>query len=437
MRHERELALIVTEADKDSPVARALANKSLRGLTLVAYDANAIPPTPAIVSIFALTPWLIRATGIDDSNPVLIDGDIADIPTALLPLLRRGSAKLLLDNSAEGWPFQPWVWERLHRVFAALDIPLSNIVLTTQNILLDTAYSAWCEARSVNPRISILSLHSFLRDFTGSIRDTFADIDAVAGHLEQCRAAIFSDTAPDKKFLAFNYKPKSHRVLLALHLLKHHLLDDGFVSFHGLEVTIHWRGQDMRFDIEGYGGENWIDNWPIAKDLVDALPDLEAMGTLKIGGDGSLGHDMVYDVDPNLYFRSAFSIVTESEMSDGSVWRITEKTIKPLVNCHPIIVLGNPGSLAMVRQLGFQTFHPYIDESYDEELDPDRRMRMVFAEIDRLCAMTPKDLQAMRQALWPVLVHNARFVIDGLLQAVDAIYDQPFLEALYARAHGK
>src|SRR4030095_6848324 len=86
------------------------------------------------------------------------------------------------------------------------------------------------------------------------------------------------------------------------------------------------------------------------------------------------------------YNDSWFTVVTETEMR-ARASRITEKTLKPLVNFQPMILFGNPGSLRMIRDYGFTTFDNVIDESYDDELDPRRRFDQAYAEFTRLCRL--------------------------------------------------
>jgi len=44
----------------------------------------------------------------------------------------------------------------------------------------------------------------------------------------------------------------------------------------------------------------------------------------------------------------------------------TEKTVKPIAAGMPFVMIGCKGFLRRLRQIGFRTFHPYIDESYDD-----------------------------------------------------------------------
>lgn len=46
-----------------------------------------------------------------------------------------------------------------------------------------------------------------------------------------------------------------------------------------------------------------------------------------------------------------------------------------MIQYHPFIVYGSPFTLKSLRELGFKTFSPFIDESYDETISPFRRMQ--------------------------------------------------------------
>ena len=67
--------------------------------------------------------------------------------------------------------------------------------------------------------------------------------------------------------------------------------------------------------------------------------------------------------------------------------------------------LGN-GSLKELRKQGFKTFHPYIDESYDKQGHPTKRMLMIVDEIERLCSYTLKEMENWYEQLLPRLKHN-------------------------------
>ena len=69
------------------------------------------------------------------------------------------------------------------------------------------------------------------------------------------------------------------------------------------------------------------------------------------------------------------------------------------------IIWGNkPGILSHLRSLGFRTFEPYIDESYD--LDINNRYDMLLKTLDTLCLASNKELQNMYINCLPIINHN-------------------------------
>jgi hypothetical protein len=124
--------------------------------------------------------------------------------------------------------------------------------------------------------------------------------------------------------------------------------------------------------------------------------------------------------------QTRFSIVNETHFRHDALF-ISEKTWKPLVNGHPFLLVGMPGSLALLRQLGFRTFSPIIDESYDDILDESDRMHRIAMNIVALGRMNDDVLSDALQALKPNVEHNARHFLSmstpmhALLDEIDAI----------------
>jgi hypothetical protein len=88
----------------------------------------------------------------------------------------------------------------------------------------------------------------------------------------------------------------------------------------------------------------------------------------------------VYDaVDHN---QTAISVVLET-IFDSRI-HLTEKTLRPLACGHPFMLAAGPGSLELLKKYGFQTFSPYINETYDTVQDNDLRLHLVIEEMKRI-----------------------------------------------------
>ena len=92
--------------------------------------------------------------------------------------------------------------------------------------------------------------------------------------------------------------------------------------------------------------------------------------------------------DPQDFAQTRCSIVLET-VYDQRI-HLTEKTLRPLACGHPFMILNGPGALETIRSYGFKTFQPYINESYDKEQSPTKRMDMVLREMRRINSSSKK-----------------------------------------------
>lgn len=100
-------------------------------------------------------------------------------------------------------------------------------------------------------------------------------------------------------------------------------------------------------------------------------------------GENETSHKDVSFPDPYLYESTDVSIVFEtmSDYDDYSAF-LTEKLLKPVFGAHPfVLACGAAGALAAFRSLGFVTFEPHIDESYDELWPEDSSRQTCFQSL--------------------------------------------------------
>jgi hypothetical protein len=109
--------------------------------------------------------------------------------------------------------------------------------------------------------------------------------------------------------------------------------------------------------------------------------------------------------------NSYFYVCTETFVH-GDYKLLTEKVFKPIANLQPFVFVAYPGALQLLRDLGFKTFSPYIDESYDTEPNEVIRIQKIYTEITRLCNMTKEELHAWYWSMEEILIHNHNRVIE-------------------------
>lgn len=109
------------------------------------------------------------------------------------------------------------------------------------------------------------------------------------------------------------------------------------------------------------------------------------------------------------HVQTMISVVLETVFDDNRI-HLTEKTLRPIACGHPFLLAAGPGSLAVLQRYGFQTFSPWIDESYDAVSDPDQRLACITREMRRLADLPGDDLKKIVDNCRNIAQHNkARF----------------------------
>jgi len=99
------------------------------------------------------------------------------------------------------------------------------------------------------------------------------------------------------------------------------------------------------------------------------------------------------------------SLVSETEVRKDILF-LSEKTYKPIYAQQPFIIYGNPHSLKHLKELGFKTFDKWINESYDNEENFEKRLTMILKELRVIASKSLEELTTMRNEMREVLIHN-------------------------------
>lgn len=124
----------------------------------------------------------------------------------------------------------------------------------------------------------------------------------------------------------------------------------------------------------------------------------------------------------NIYLSSYLSLVSESiffqirEEEDVYVefptGYLSEKIWKPIGHSHPFILIGPAKSLEYIHSIGYKTFHPYIDESYDIETDDFKRLEMINIEIEKFSKKTKQEKDQFLIDINDILKHNQNLFFE-------------------------
>jgi hypothetical protein len=219
-----------------------------------------------------------------------------------------------------------------------------------------------------------------------------------------------------KKFLSFNGLPRPHRTALVSLLKKDNLLDYGYISYN---VRL---GDSPTQDPE-YWYKQLIENedlsfYKMYKDIICSMHPMYLDTTRD-------NHHLVHPAAVpskhiDLYQNSYFSIITETaaykgysdEGHTGGGRILSEKTFKAIINQHPFILVAMPRSLEELHDLGYKTFSPWINESYDQEEDDVKRTLMIMEEVKKLCNLQPNELKEFLNFAKEIVVYNYNLLVS-------------------------
>ena len=106
------------------------------------------------------------------------------------------------------------------------------------------------------------------------------------------------------------------------------------------------------------------------------------------------------------YNNTYFSLVNETRFLDKYPFFPSEKTFKPIFHKHPFIIVSTSHFLHNLREQGYRTFDGFIDESYDEEIDMNKRYLKIVKEVKRLCNLNPNELIEFKKGCLEIVEYN-------------------------------
>ena len=107
-------------------------------------------------------------------------------------------------------------------------------------------------------------------------------------------------------------------------------------------------------------------------------------------------------IDPAIYNTTHYTAMIETTIHNDFAM-FSEKEAKPIISKRPFVIFGACGQLKAFRSLGFKTFDPVIDESYDLIEDKHERWAKV---LDTMLQLADMDHVEVYNKLKAILNHN-------------------------------
>lgn len=129
------------------------------------------------------------------------------------------------------------------------------------------------------------------------------------------------------------------------------------------------------------------------------------------------------------YNNIAIDVVLETLVDDRV--HLTEKVLRAIACGKPFMLASGANSLDFLKRYGFETFHPFINEYYDNETDPVLRLNKLLDEMQRIAEQSDAVKHATIQAINDIAWHNQQvFFSDQFFNQVIEEY-QTNLEQAY------
>jgi len=318
-----------------------------------------------------------------DVNPIksLLDG----VDKKTLQSCRDGKTLICLYQPNEGFPTN-WLWfnlfEEIYIELGKKKINPNNFMFVCGNMKLEDDFIKW-KKKQGNKHKNSGDIH-----VCGFNNERYIDF-----HAKWKFAHFNPDIKRDKHFLCFNRELRPHRKLLLTMLLEENLLGSGKVSSKKFDKETFFRVPKELFI--GNGMTKRLEKQ--ADKLVEMTPlvvDVEEWDTNHFDTSPAWAYDKTY-----------FSVVTNT-WYDMDTQFLDEKVWKAIANRHPFIVVGNYKILEELRRQGFETFSPLINESYDLEPHPYKRMKLIVEEIKRLSELSLEEMNDWYRSMEKILHHN-------------------------------
>lgn len=279
------------------------------------------------------------------------------IPERALDLIRHHGGYLLLD---QGWECfcSDEDFDLIRRYIRYHGIPENKTIYLTGTANVNEIYDKYCVNRGIQSDLNVVPYFPAMEGYAEYMQDL----------PEESEFSIFQDYT--RKFLSLNYRPRPHRTMLLALFNKTGLINDSHFSFCGMHDDQHIGGTYQNHHLQGLGLEHSdIDQ------IQNKLPELVLDNAWP-----EYYNDVLYDQDnPEIgkyYSETLVNITTETNFYSDII-SVTEKSFKPMRYCQAFIILGAPGTLKNLRDLGFRTFSDIWDESYDLEPDHSERLKKV------------------------------------------------------------
>lgn len=308
-----------------------------------------------------------------------------------------------------------------------IDFSYKTLLSQDTKFLFDEFYKKFLEDTAFTPKNTYFIMQTKkdvekLRDYLGINVNVFSKdrwLDEVYQFIitkifqNKNNYLTITNNLPKKKFSLFIRRYETYRFYVICELLAKDLLDDFYYTFcagTSYEESKNEVDNKIITDVKNLPKyyidhkskiENWVTNIPYTyNDLLENR------------------YDDLYNSNLGPYYNSSdIHLVVESHVEttlNRADWSsLTEKTYKAMLYKKPLIIFSQPYNLQYLRDCGYKTFSPYIDESYDNIIDTHERLRKIVTEVERIRNLPHDIYQQLLSDCQSVVEHNYNLLVEN------------------------
>lgn len=301
------------------------------------------------------------------------------IPENIRKDIIEGKCKIILSDQSESINYIN-TFENMHSFIDNLCLPRDCLVLLTGSLSIEKDYKSYCESKMISENNRVL----VLGDYT-TLYHMFTVVPPIDFKRFMYLSRRPSEFSAFFTFLFFNNKKIFDNMHISFSATNPYTSE-----FQVGEQFLKRSLEQFNYDPSEYHTE--------ITEFLDAIPFILDTTTFT-QGEAISSKDIFF-----YYYSSDFLIVRETLFRNDTF--ITEKTWKAIEMKKPFILVGSLHTLKYLKELGFKTFDKWIDESYDDETDLQKRAIMIYNEVDKLANLDAVQFRKMIGEMMEIVDYN-------------------------------
>ena len=338
-----------------------------------------------------------------------------DIDDRVIQRANEGKCKICFIQSMEGFFGQSdleFIW--LNNLAIKYNLDKSSLIVITSNLKALDNYNELLKRNTINDTFTVIP-HSYFQHNLWFHKSENNNLESAHDVFKDCLEKN-KTLDKEKHFLCFNRVPKPHRICIFGELKANPKLKNKSISTLGASNNHH------SFDYFYETVNSYIDsNYKHSKDILLKFYERHNSKKHYTYDEWDLHNNKARIINIPAHKKTFVNIVTESLTNSESIF-FSEKTFKPIYCAQPFILFGNPHSLRKLKEMGFQTFDKWWDESYDDEFDFTRRLEKIVDVMEEISEWSLEKCKEVTLEMDSVLIHNFETMISD--KNLDRLYDK-------------